>query len=448
MKRNLQQVIDSAMCIGCGACIAADPTLTLELDPVRQTWRPSHASTSAAADVCPAIAVDFDFLHEQIFPGAEVGPHGVIESVMLAQSVDFDRNLAASSGGLIKELMLDYLAHPDIDGVISLVHKGGIEFEPQLIVDPGEVDGLPGSIYHAVPFDKALEILAAREGRFVLVAIPCQLEGIFTYIHRHAPHLAKRIHTTIGLLCGWQYSHHAIRAITQYKGVDFDALTDIAWRGGGPVGKLTLTTPEGVTSVSRRVDFSYQVAFDRSFNSPRCHLCINHSNFLADLVVGDAWLPATVYTKTGISLLICRTPDARKTIDRLTAEGRIKSTVVSTEEITESQTHRVVFGDFAYAYQEYLAANGLPHPVMQGPNRAEADLVNRDQVVDFHRELKKKLKLQDDRRYRRLWWRKLTREFPRLAKRYLEWFLVRIVRIKSLTGKREEVSRDQIRIFR
>src|SRR5690606_17801328 len=276
----------------------------------------------------------------------------------------------------------------------------------------------------------------------------CQLEGIFQYIYRLEPQLADRIHATIGLLCGWQYSHHAIRAICEYKGVDFDSLTDIAWRGGGPVGKLRLTTARSTKSVSRRVDFSYQVAFDRSFNSPRCHLCINHSNFLADIVVGDAWLPSTLYTRTGISLVICRKPETRELLQHLADSQRLIITEVTVDEITESQTRRVVFGDFAYAYQDYLAEIGEHRPAMTGPNRMAAHLVDRDEVATFHAELKLKLALQDQRRYKHLWWRKLLKEFPRLAKRYIDWFLVRVLRIKSLTGQRKEVSWAQIRIFR
>ena len=51
-------------------------------------------------------------------------------SVLLAQSTDRDRNLQASSGGLIKELLLHYLAQPDVDGVIALGHVGGLDFQP------------------------------------------------------------------------------------------------------------------------------------------------------------------------------------------------------------------------------------------------------------------------------------------------------------------------------
>ncbi len=448
MTQDLQGVIDSGMCIGCGACTAADSTVSLTLDTTRLSYRPSHASTARAASVCPAIAVDFDHLQAQVFPGAEPGPHGVVEAVFLAQSTSVERNTAASSGGLIKELLLHYLASGEVDGIISLSHDGGTDFSAGLVTDAADVDALPGSIYHAVPFDGALRILRERPGRYVLVAIPCQLEGIYSYIHTLEPALADRIHTTIGLLCGWQYTHHALRAISLFKGVDPDALTDVSWRGGGPVGRLRLPTPDKTVSVSRRVDFSYQVAFDRSFNIPRCHLCVNHSNFLADIVVGDAWLPSTVYTTTGISLLITRTDATRAVVAELTAAGRIQSTDVSVDEITESQTRRVVFGDFAYAYQAYLAAEGLPYPAMTGPNREAARLHTPEQAAAFHGELQHKLALQAAGRYRALWWRKATREFPRLAKRYLDWFLVRIVRIKSLTGRRSEVSADKIRIFR
>jgi coenzyme F420-reducing hydrogenase beta subunit len=436
------------MCIGCGACTAADPTVQLELDPQRLSFRPSHASGEAAASVCPAVQVDFADLQQRLFPGAEPGPHGVVDSVWLAQSTEPDRNLAASSGGLIKELLHHYLGSGEVDGIISLAHVGGLEYRARLVTDTDEIDTLPGSIYHAVAFDDALRILRDRPGRYALVAIPCQLEGIWSYVHRLEPELAERIHVTIGLLCGWQYTYHALRAISTFKGVDPDDLVDVTYRGGGAIGKLRLHTEDRTVAVSRRVDFGYQVAFDRSFNNPRCHVCIDHSNFLADIVVGDAWLPSTVGTSTGISLVVCRAPETRKVLEHLTGTGRVVASEVGVDEITESQTRRVVFGDFAYALAEHLGREGRHRPDMVGPNRGATRLHDPAAVAVFDRELQHKLALQAAGRYRALWRRKATKEFPRLAKRYLDWFLVRIVRIKSLTGRRQEVSAEKIRVFR
>jgi coenzyme F420-reducing hydrogenase beta subunit len=449
VTHDLSGVLASDLCIGCGACVLADPSLQLQLDPVKLIYEPSHAGNAAAASVCPAVQVDYRGLQDRLFPGAEQTPYGVVHSVVLAQSTDEDRNLRASSGGLIKELLIALLERDDIDGVIALGHVEGLEFEPRVLTAVDEVDRLPGSIYHNLPKHRVLELLRAHEGRLVLVGIPCELEGIFQYIYTLEPHLAERVATTVGLLCGWQYSHHALKAICEFKGIDFDAITDVSYRGGGPVGKLRIRTSDGrTTSASRRVDFGYQVAFDRTFNTPRCHLCVNHGNFLADIVVGDAWLPSTVATRTGISLVINRTADADGLLRELEAAGRVVCNDVTVEEIKESQKRRVVFGDFAYAYADYLDEVGVHRPILEGPNRPAAHLADRDEVAFFHQELTRKLALQRQGRYRFLYWRKATKELPRFLARYWEWFTVRILRIKSLTGERQEIPREELSRFR
>jgi coenzyme F420-reducing hydrogenase beta subunit len=446
---DLSGVLASDMCIGCGACVLVDPSLELQLDPKKLIFEPSHASNAEAASVCPAVQVDYAGLQEQLFPGAEQTPYGVIESVFLAQSKDLDRNVKASSGGLIKELLIALLERDDVDGVIALGHVDGLEFEPRVVTETAGIDLLPGSIYHNLPKHRVLQLLREHEGRYVLVGIPCEFEGIFQYIYTREPHLADRVHSTIGLLCGWQYSHHALKAICQFKRIDFDAITDVSYRGGGPVGKLRITTADGkVTTSSRRVDIGYQVAFDRTFNTPRCHLCINHSNFLADVVVGDAWLPSTVATRTGISLVITRTSEGDALVRGLVTADRIVLTDVSVEEIKESQKRRVVFGDFSYAYADYLGEIGMHRPILEGPNRGEARLSDRSEVEFFHAELVRKLELQRAGRYRTLYVRKLTKELRRFLARYWEWFAVRILRIRSIKGEREELSREQLSGFR
>ncbi len=445
---DLSAVLESDMCIGCGACTMADRSLTLELSPDSLIYQPNGLGNPAAAAVCPAISVDFDHLHEKVFPGSEVTGHGVVERVVLAQSTNEERNLKASSGGLIKEMLRQLLSRDDVDGILALDEISGLDYRVRLISHSDEIDELPGSIYHAVPLDDTLRLLSETQGRFVVVGIPCQLEGMYNYIFECDPDLVNRISFTVGLLCGWLYSHHAVEAISQYKRIDSQKIEKISYRGSGPVGKLQITTPGKTTAIGRRVDFGYQVAFDRSFNAPRCHLCINHSNFLADVVVGDAWLPSTVTTRTGISLVTCRTTEASDLINELEQNGSIVVAEASVDDITESQTRRVVFGDFAYAYAEHLDRIDSHHPAMIGPNRPFAELRPEEEAVFFHKELVRKRELQANQRYRFLWWRKATKELPRHLRRYWSWFVVRVLRIKSLTGTRQEISRSSLKSFK
>ncbi len=448
VSSDLSGVIASGMCIGCGACEMADPTVRVSLNPTKLIYEPETPGTERAASVCPAVAVDYEGLHSYLFPGSTVGPFGVVRSVHLSQSTNHGRNVAASSGGLIKELLRDMLTRGDVDAVIALDHVDGIEFAARLVRTPEDVDTLPGSIYHNLKQTSALELLKNTEGRLAVVAIPCQLEGLYSWVRTCEPHLREKIVLTIGLLCGWQYSHHSINAMGEYLGYDPADIADISYRGGGPVGRLTVTTRNGKQhTASRRVDFGYQVAFDRHFNTTRCHVCINHSNFLADLVVGDAWLPSTVFTKTGISLVVCRTERAETMLARLVESGACVSIEVGEEEIRESQTDRVVFGEFAYAYADHLRSIGMHTPALNGPNKGHGTLKPRRQVAKFHRELVRKQALMAARRYRYMKLRKATLELRGYVMRYVRWFMVRILRVKSLSGQRKEIPRDRFQGF-
>jgi coenzyme F420-reducing hydrogenase beta subunit len=386
-------------------------------------------------------------MHEYLFPGEEVTPYGVVDAVLLAQSTDFDRNFNASSGGLIKELLIELLQRPDVDGAIALDHVDGLEFAGRLLTDPSEVDALPGSIYHNVVQTPSAQLLRENPGRYVLVAIPCQLEGLYNYIRRYEPQLRERIHTTIGLLCGWQYSHHSVNAIASYLGIDASLIANISYRGEGPIGRLSIVTRDGSRhAVSRRLSYAYQVAFDRHMNTPRCHLCINHGNFLADIVVGDAWLPNTLRSKSGVSLVVCRRPETTELVQALERNGRIVTVPATHDEIRLSQKDSIAHGDFAYAYGEYLDEIGVHRPRMEGPNRSRANLAPRREVERFHRELLRKQRLMRRRRYRLLWFRKGTVEFRRYASRYLNWFRSRVVGERS--SRKRLGSSDAISTFR
>ena len=445
---DLSGVISSGMCIGCGACEMADSSVKVSLNTKRLTYEPETVGSALAASVCPAVSVDYEGLQNYLFPGSEIGPFGVVRSVHLSQSTNNGRNMKASSGGLIKELLRHLLSSNQIDGVIALDHVDGIEFAARLVSTPDDVDTLPGSIYHNLKQTPALQLLRDTPGRLAVVAIPCQLEGLYAWVKQQAPELREKITITIGLLCGWQYSHHSINAMGEYLGYNPEEISDISYRGGGPVGKLTVTTNDGeVFTASRRVDFGYQVAFDRHFNTSRCHVCINHSNFLADLVVGDAWLPSTVFTKTGISLVVCRTAFAESALQSLVDNGNCVSIQVGEDEIRESQTERVVFGEFAYAYAAYLREIGLHTPDLHGPNEGFGTLKPRRQVTKFHRELVRKQALMAARRYKYMKLRKATLELRSYIMRYVRWFVVRILRVKSLSGQRKEISRDRFSGF-
>ncbi len=326
---SIKTIIENDLCIGCGACLYACDQGNLEMDfnKKKGMFEPklrdnTKCKSCNCISVCPSNIMDYEDLSQYKFGGPSNSDIGHVESVYLAQSVDEKANLAASSGGIIKETLKFYLETGNIEAAIALKCIDGINYKPDIISDSKGIDMLPGSIYHNVDFSDAIRLIQETNSKLALVAIPCQLEGIYNYIRMCEPELINKISLTIGLMCGWTYNHHALKAICKYVNIPYEQLTDISYRGGGPVGKLQMHTKSGrVTKISRRTNLRYQAAFDRSYNLSRCHYCVNHGNFLADLVVGDSWLPGTVTTKTGISLLISRTNSVGANLEKMKEDG-------------------------------------------------------------------------------------------------------------------------------
>ena len=455
MKNNIQDIIDNDLCISCGACIHACPKNNLEMffneekgmhEP--RALNPHLCDKCDCLNVCPSYSVDYSKLSVGRFGRKPDSPLGNVDKIFLAQNKDREINSKASSGGVIKAVLTHLFSTGEINAAISIKHKAGLDYSPELIENINEINELPGSIYHNIDYSNALRLLRETSGNIAIAAIPCQFEGLFKFIEQCEPHLKNKIKFTIGLMCGWTYSHHSLRAICKYKGIDFEQIDDVSYRGNGPVGKLIIKTKDGaVKKVNRRIDLHYAAAFDRSFNLPRCHYCINHGNFLADLVVGDAWLPCTVKTKTGISLVISRTVKSTEYLMELEAQG-ILTLVESTEDdVIESQTPRVVFGNYSYPFAELTINSGRFAPQLSGPNREYATPVSKKVLEKFGQHIEIKRKMQKSGNYNKLLIYKYTHEFRPFLYRYIRWFFVRILKIKSITGSRKEISSEKVGEF-
>jgi hypothetical protein len=227
--------------------------------------------------------------------------------------------------------------------------------------------------------------------------------------------------------------------------MDPGELRGVSYRGGESVGPLALEHDGATTLIDRRRSVDYIAAFDRGFNVPRCHLCVNHINVLAEVVVGDAWLASTAGTSAGVSIVICRTERAADTVARLEAGGRIRTAPAGEAEIVESQSRRLTYGDLAYAYADFLRSRGIHCPDMEAPNRPAARLASPREAARLHTTLERKRRLQIAGRYRELWWRKVLVDFPRYGWRFVGRRLVRLAARIGLGARR---TRSSSNVFR
>ncbi len=443
---NLGAVISSGLCIACGACSSIDPSISLEFDLSRQIFRPNTSGNDRAAAVCPSVKVDYDQLHRLRFHTEIPGPLGLINSVHLAQSTNECRNKRASSGGLIKEAAIHLLSSGVVDGIISIRHDKGLNYCATIVRNTTEIDKLPGSIYHNIDLSPALRLLEENDERLAMIGIPCQLEGMYKYIYENRPHLKEKIVFTIGLLCAWQYTQHSISAICKYVGINREDIKEVIYRGEDKIGPLRVKLKSGVEKrLNRRANLHYQVAFDRFFNTPRCHICLNHLNFFADLVVGDCWLNSTRFSRYGISLAIARTPNSTSLLNELEREGRLTLHPVTEKEILESEGRSLVYGDAARSHAEALQLDGQYVPNFSGLDWKSKEELNISEARKFIDEMKVRSDLQLGGEYWLLWWRKIYKDGFRLSSRYLSWFFRHALQMNRFMGGACEYSNGELR---
>lgn len=366
---KIQQVIDYDHCITCGACIQICPkkNITPEFNKTRLAFEVKINQPELCAEcpapcdeVCPSITTNFK---ELLNAGDKtINREGLIENVYLGYSEKEQKNGVSSSGGIVRTIIKEALKNGD--QVLCLTRQEN-EYLPEIITVIDQVKNIPGSIYHSIDFNNALQLLINNEKPVVLIATPCQLAGIRNYIAKFDNRLEDKIKLTIGLICGWSFSHHSIEAIKKFKKIK-EPIIDVTYRGEDQVGNLKIATAKKLyvqnrakpDSFSNWID--YRAAFSRTLNRMRCRVCQDHTNILSDISVGDAWLKRTLGEK--LSVIVTRTKKGEDCIESLTINADLNIEKTNINDLVESQSKNLVYGLDALKMEKYLAEKNIHVP--------------------------------------------------------------------------------------
>lgn len=373
MRPKILDVVENDLCIACGACVEACPkkivipVFNAKRGAEEVSLATDHSECcgcpSPCDDVCPSIEVDFRGLKgfPQVQHGQRFGP---IKKAVLGYAIEHRDNGVSSSGGIVRALIHDSIERGQ--AVICLSDNGSGGYMPQRIEERDDIQSVPGSIYHSVSFAGAINLCRSSDRDCVLVATPCQLEGIEKYIDLKEPSLRKKIALRIGLICGWMFSHHTLSAFAQYKGIT-STVTHAKYRGDDEKGHLKFKADDKYFSFSRRnfktrkdiVD--YQASFSSVLNRLRCRVCENHLNVLADIAVGDAWLKRKEGDKT--SIVLARSSSGLNRLNELEEKGNlVLEESQAIDDLLESQSPALVYGTTARDISSYLRGRGIEMP--------------------------------------------------------------------------------------
>lgn len=371
-----RQVVANEMCIGCGACAFADPSVAgMRLDRFgRYTpwWSTPPEATSQGDAVCPFsdASPDENRLGESLF-GAEgttpapehdrrLGHYRRIWVGHAGEEGDFRR--LGSSGGLTNWLLAELMHRGEVDAVIGVGElpreEGGMPlFGYQCIDSPGDLHRLAKSKYAPMTLETVLEEIVASEKRYAFVGVPCFVTAM-RHLCREDARLAKRVRFCLAIVCGHLKSTAFAESLGWQLGIPPHELQGFDFRVKVENQPANRYAVEAVSATERRrgqVFDLYGTDWGLGlFKYKACDYCDDIAGETADATLGDAWLPGPVQDWRGTNILVVRHPLIESLLAEAAAAGRIALESQQAEAFVSSQAANYRHRHDGLSYRLYL----------------------------------------------------------------------------------------------
>ena len=343
---DLRKVVKGNLCIGCGICTIDDKVGKLKvINRQNNSQVPANTTKdqdSLAIKVCPGKGYNIVSEGRTLYGTGKYNINlGFYYNLHAAHTPSKEILHNASSGGAITAILI-YLLRQHIVDKVSVTQfycdKDGVHTKSFLTNDRAEILKAQGSKYCPVDLSNLLKELHEYKGKVAIMATPCAIAGIRN-IQRECPDYIKaNIVFTIANFCGGFKSWRNIKRLAEIHQVDYYNLRDFRFRGGGQPGSLRFIDNDGKEASTPYPNY---VGLNGYSKMHRCFVCPDASGELTDISCGDAWIPRFEKDDNPWSMIICRTEEASKLVEKMGDDGIMVLEQVSEEEVILSQRYNL-----------------------------------------------------------------------------------------------------------
>lgn len=353
MLNNIANVATDGLCVGCGTCAGVCPTAAIEMHVSNGLFLPKVDENKClncglCSRCCPGYGVDFESLNFFIF-GKQ--PEDTCIGNFLGCYFGYSNDVAvrsnSSSGGVVTQLLSFAFEKGLIDGAVvtRMSANDPLICESFVAKSAAEVFSASKSKYCPTCVNQVLQHVLKENGKFAVVGLPCQIHGI-RKAEMFVKALKEKIVLHIGLMCSHTVSYDGTLFLLKKLGLNKYKVAKLYYRGEGWPGSMQIQLKDG-----RKFSFhfvrnwnAYWNVFAPFFFTPfRCLMCPDHFNELADLSVGDAWLPEFSSKNLGVAIVISRTRFADEILNKMKASSILSLKPLSTCKVKDSQAFSLSF---------------------------------------------------------------------------------------------------------
>jgi len=296
-----KEVISKDLCTACGTCVGVCPENVIEMEGTIPELVGECIACGWCYLSCPGKEINIQELDKKIHGrGRNKNENriGIHVQCYAANSPEKEIRYNATSGGVITSLLLYAMDNNLIDGAIltGIAKDNPTKAAPVVATSRDDIIACQKGKYMIVPGGllSALREAVTEKGltRLAVVGSPCHIHGVRkmqTSQDRHLKELfGDKITYAIGHHCAFNFFPEGTDTILQALGVPLEEVEEVGWRDVSTApfpGKFCVTTKSGE---KRTMELLQEyVVLGGIYDHPRCRICYDWANEIADISSGD-----------------------------------------------------------------------------------------------------------------------------------------------------------------
>lgn len=350
----LDTVVNNDLCIGCGLCVYACPSETLTMQWIKHGFLIPKLSGTCDSNgdclkVCPfnpspekEVRTENElaelFLTDAKKHHSKIGKYNAIYA---GHSNEF--RLTSSSGGMGTYIFTKLLTNGIVDHVFSVKEstKPGSHYEYAVSSSKEELLQASKTRYFPVTLSEVMSKIKSLDGRIAIVGVACFIKAIRLAQYKELT-LKAKIPFLVGIICGGVKSSFFAEYLASKAGIEKQNMQTPQFRikdyestaGDYSYGCIDKSINEKKTIKMRAVGDMWGTGL---FKANACDFCDDVTTELADISLGDAWLPPYNKDGKGTNVIVTRSTVAAKLIQDGIENGELTIETLPLERFLASQ---------------------------------------------------------------------------------------------------------------
>ncbi|HEC2572724.1 TPA: Coenzyme F420 hydrogenase/dehydrogenase, beta subunit C-terminal domain [Raoultella ornithinolytica] len=345
---TIHRIIQNDLCTGCGACVSEDKTKRSKM-----VWNDEgfyvpkideSSDISTMESVCPFnlnknSVLDEDvladeFLQDSVYSDLDIGKY-----IGLYAGYSCEYRETSSSGGMATFIFERLLKEKHVD-YLFIVREFEGKYAYQLFNDAEKIKDISKTRYYPVTLESLFDCLDFLDGRVAVSGVACFIKSIRLKQHIH-PEYKLKIPFLIGIICGGLKSKFYTDFLAQSSGCN-TSYNNVQYRVKNKNSFALDYKFSCFSNESNRIHVVDMQSLGDMwgtglFKSNACDFCDDVTTELADVSLGDAWIPPYNQEGLGNSVVISRSPLADKIINGGINDGSLKLDVLDLNKVKASQ---------------------------------------------------------------------------------------------------------------